>query len=288
MRYRQSRVLMIVATLVAAPAAAQNSTQPLNPGQSLSTAKPAAPPPSKPAPRSADGKIVLGTVPGEQGIWVGDGRLVINPRSYEPNTTKNAPIHIDNTPLQDWARELVNARHGEFLKDEPHARCKPSGGPREFITPYGFELLELPELKQVFIFDIGGPHSYRVIYMDGRGHPKNLEPSYYGHSTGRWEGDTLVVDAVGFNEKFWMSRDGLPHTDQLHLTERITRLDYNTLKYEVTIDDPGAYTQPWTSSFNLRWTPGQEVFEYQCQGNNFFPDSVFGSNYFDETTSVVP
>ena len=110
------------------------------------------------------------------------------------------------------------------------ARCKPSGGPRQFITPYGFEILELPEIKRVYVWDIGGPHSFRVIYTDGRPHPKDLEPTYYGHSVGRWEGDTLVVDAVGFSEKFWFSRDGLPHTDQLHLTERITRTNMNTLR----------------------------------------------------------
>jgi hypothetical protein len=281
-RYRWT-VPFVALALLAAPSGAQDAAPPAG-GQ---TAKPA-PPPPKPAPRRADGTIIIGTSPGEQGIWVGDGRLAINPLSYEPNTTKNAPIHIDNVPLQDWARELTNARHAEFLKDEPHARCKPSGGPREFITPYGFELLELPELKQVLVFDIGGPHSYRVIYMDGRPHPKNLEPSYYGHSIGHWEKDTLVIDAIGFNEKFWMSRDGLPHSDALHLIERITRVDYNTLRYEVTVDDPGAYTAPWKSGFNLRWTPGIELFEYQCQGNNFFPESVFGPNYFENTTSIVP
>ena len=87
--------------------------------------------------------------------------------------------------------------------------------------------------------------------MDGRPHPKDLVPSYYGHSTGRWDGDTLVIDTVGFNEKFWIDRQGIPHTDKLHMTEKLTRTDYNTIKYEVTIDDPGAYTKPWTSGFNL-------------------------------------
>jgi hypothetical protein len=111
--------------------------------------------------------------------------------------------------------------------------------------------------------------------MDGREHPKDLLPSYYGHSVGHWEGDTLVIDAVGFNEKFWLSRDGLPHTDRLHLIERFTRTDARTLKYEVTVDDPGAYTARWSSGFNLRWSEGLELFEYVCQDNNHFPESVF-------------
>jgi hypothetical protein len=232
-------------------------------------------PPAGPAPRLANGHVNLSTGPGEMGVWQGDGRLVINPKSYEPRTTLNAWIDIKDVPLQDWARAMVDARHGEFLRFEPHARCKASGGPREFVTPYGFEIVEMPELQRVFIFDIGGPHSFRTIYMDGREHPKDLLPSYYGHSVGHWEGDTLVVDAVGFNEKFWLSRDGLPHTDSLHLIERFTRTDARTLKYEVTVDDPGAYTARWSSGFNLRWSEGLELFEYVCQDNNHFPESVF-------------
>jgi len=249
-----------------------------------------APPPSKPTPHWTDGRVNFGAPAGQSGIWAGDGRLAVNPKSYEPNSTRNALVHIDAIPLQPWARELTNARHAEVLRFEPHARCKPSGGPREFVTPYGFEIVDLPDIKRVIMLDIGGPHSFREIYMDGRAHPKNLTPSYYGHSVGRWEGETLVIDAVGFNEKFWMSRDGLPHTDQLHLIEKFTRTDFNTLKYEVTVDDPGAYTAPWTSGFNLRWSEGIEVFEYMCQGNNFFPESVFAlpQGPHDPTVSIVP
>jgi hypothetical protein len=128
--------------------------------------------------------------------------------------------------------------------------------------------------------------------MDGRAHPdpKDLVPSYYGHSIGRWEGDTLVVDTIGFNERAWMNRDGLPHTDRLHLIERLTRLDYNTLKYEVTIDDPGAYTAPWTTSFNMQWTDGSELFEYICQENNQGPQLMVGteSAVVDRTSTIVP
>jgi hypothetical protein len=104
--------------------------------------------------------------------------------------------------------------------------------------------------------------------MDGRAHPKDLDPAYIGHSIGRWEGDALIVDTVGFNEKSWIEAEGFPHTDQLHLIERFTRTDFNTLRYEVTIDDPGAYTRPWTGGFNLRWDAGAEMFEYVCQDNN--------------------
>ena len=247
----------------------------INPSNAQNAGRGAVASSAQPAPRGPDGHALLGPRNGEKGVWQGDGRLANNPNSYEPRASANVPLHIDSIPLQPWARAIVNERHAEFLRFEPHARCKASGGPREFVTPYGFEIVEMPELQRIYIFDIGGPHSFRTIYLDGRKHPTNLIPSFYGDSIGHWEGDTLVIDAVGFNEKFWMNRDGLPHTGQLHLTEKFTRVDFNTLKYEVTVDDPGAYTAPWTSGFNLRWTDGLELFEYVCQDNNHFPESVF-------------
>ena len=270
---------VMAALLAAEPSMAQNARGARG-GQAVQ--------PAAPAPRWPDGRINFGPTPGQKGVWQGDGRLAVNPNSYEPRTTQNAPIHIDDVPLQPWARALVNGRHAEILKYEPHARCKPSGGPRQFITPYGVEIVDMPDLKRVFIMDIGGPHSFRIVYMDGRDHPGDLVPSYYGHSIGRWEGDALVIDTVGFNEKFWMNRDGLPHTSRLHLIERITRPDFRTLKYEVTIDDPGAYTATWTSGFNLRWTEGLELFEYICQDNNLFPETVFPHGHSGPTPRIFP
>ena len=113
--------------------------------------------------------------------------------------------------------------------------------------------------------------------MDGRAHPENPVPSYYGHSIGHWEGNTLAVDTVGFNERFWMEREGLPHTERLRFLERFTRTDMDTMKYEVTIDDPGAYTAPWTGGFYMGWQANSELFEYICQDNNFASDLMVGA-----------
>jgi len=248
--------------------------------------------PAKPTPRWPDGHVYLNSPPGTKGLWVGNGgRLAVNPNSYEPNTTRNAPIHIDDAPLQDWARELTNFRHRNVLADEPHTRCKPSPGPRQFVTPYGIEILDMPELKRVFILDLGGPHSIRIIYMDGRPHPpaSELATSYYGHSIGHWENnDTLVIDTVGFNERAWMNRDGIPHTDRMHLIERVSRPDFNTLKYEVTIEDPGAFNAVWKSGFNLNWSEGTELFEYICQDNNYAPETMVGNEGVLRKATVVP
>jgi hypothetical protein len=113
----------------------------------------------------------------------------------------------------------------------------------------------------------GGDRNWRVIYTDGRplGAAEDAVPSYYGTSVGKWEKDTLVVESVGYNEKFWMTSGGLPHTEGLHLTERFTRTDLNTLKYEVTVDDPRTYTRPWNGGWTIQWVPDQDIQEYFCE-----------------------
>jgi hypothetical protein len=221
-----------------------------------------APVPSKPTPRLTDGTPNLGITPEQRGVWLPLDRTDLGRRSTL------APV--DTIPFQPWAKALYDDRQIHEL--EPHTRCHASGVARQFQTPYGVEFVQMADLQRTYIFDIGGPHTFRIIYMDGRPHPQKLEPSSYGHSVGRWEGDTLVVDSVGFSENFWIDRTGLPHTEKLHTVERFTRTDFNTIKYEVLIDDPTVYTKPWSGGFNLRWTPDVELFEYVCQDNNTAPN----------------
>ena len=110
---------------------------------------------------------------------------------------------------------------------------------------------------------------WRVVYMDGRKHtpPDQLNPTYLGEGIGHWEGDTLVVDVTGLNDRSWIDAAGHPHTEQLHVIERFTRINELILHYEATIDDPGAYTKPWTTSWNILFHPGMEPLEYICQEN---------------------
>jgi hypothetical protein len=231
--------------------------------------------PPKPAPRGSDGRVILGgSTPTEKGVWL--------PGAVIPN-----PLAIKDTPFQPWAKALFADRQNNEL--EPHTRCKPSGVSRQFLTPYGVEFVELPELERVYIFDIGGPHTYRTIYMDGRTHPNPPQPSYYGHSIGWWEGDTLVVETTGFNEDFWLDRRGLPHTEQLRTVERFTRANATTMNYEATIDDPGAYTAPWKGAFTLRWNAGQELFEYVCQQANYASELMVGQlGKVNRATAIIP
>lgn len=254
-------------------------------GQPATTTAPAAP--AKPTPRGPNGKPILGTIPGETALWLpagGGGERLTAPDTAAPSPDK---LRVSEVPMQPWARAVYDYRGDNQL--EPHTRCRPSGGPRQFLTPYGVEFVEMPSLQEIFIMDLGGPHTYRTIYMDGRAHPKDLLPTYYGHSVGRWDADTLVIDTVGFNEKFWMDRAGTPHTEKLHMIEKLTRTDYNTMKYDVTIEDAGAYTRSWTSGFNLRWVANSELFEYVCQDNNYAPELMVGTQEsIDRTSKIVP
>jgi len=236
----------------------------------------AAGPPPPPAPRNAAGRVIFGSGDPKQAIlWT--GQLGI----------RDTPLPRDQVPFQPWAKALFEEREKHEL--EPHARCKASAMTRQFLTPYGTEFVELPELQRIFIFDVGGPHTFRTIYMDGRSHPKDLQPSYYGHSIGWWEGDTLVVDSTGFNESFWWDRRGLPSTEQLHFVERFTRTDSQNMRYEFTVDDPGAYTKPFSGTMNIRASLGTELFEYVCQQANYAHELMVGqAESVSRSTPTVP
>ena len=145
-------------------------------------------------------------------------------------------------------------------------------------------------MKQFIIFQTGGSHSFRTIFMDGREHPKDLAPSYYGHSVGRFEGDALVVDTVGYNERMWVSNlEGMPHSEKLHTVERFVRTDYNTMTYELTIDDPGTYTKTWKTGWFMRFNSGVESFEFVCQDNNHADEMMVGTmGEVDRSSQFVP
>jgi hypothetical protein len=201
-------------------------------------------------------RLNLGSVAGQKGYW-----------ETRPGAGGFRPT--DAVPFQPWAKAVYDYRQKTFSKDSPLVDCKAAPGPSFFNSP-GFEFVEAPELKSIFILNIAGPHSWRVIYMDGRPHPADLRPTFLGHSTGHWEGDTLVIDSVGFNEKQW-AVGAYPNTSQLHLIERISRPTATTLNYEATVDDPGAYTKPWTGRFAISgktgssWIPNGDMFEYICE-----------------------
>ena len=145
------------------------------------------------------------------------------------------------------------------------ARCLLSGVPRITVRPLPFEIIQQPH-RVVILYEVH--HAFRFIPTDGRPHPDDIEPSYLGDSIGRWEGDTLVVDVVGFNTNTWLVGVGTFHSEKLRVTERYTRDTHDTIIYEATMEDPEVLTKPWKQYATLRLRPGERIREYECIENN--------------------
>jgi len=205
-------------------------------------------PPTGAAPKFADG------TPDLSGVWLGGGGSdadIANPRSLKEGS---------KVIMLPWAEALVKTRQS---KEDPEANCLPAGIPRG--SPYPWRMVQTP--THYFLLFEGNIHSYRQIFMNAK-HPADPDPTWFGHSVGHWEGNTLIVDTVGFNDKFWFDYKGHPHTEKLHTIERYTRTDEGHMAIEVTIDDPGAYTQPFTTVGRAQLMTGAELLEYICQENN--------------------
>jgi hypothetical protein len=177
-----------------------------------------------------------------------------------------AQVRKEPIPFQPWAKERAQEYLNMRSIDDPAARCLPGPGPRlHAVQLFPIQIVQTPE--QIIIlyeyFTI-----FRVIPLNQKAHPDDLEPSFLGNSIGHWEGDTLVVDVTGFNDKGWVMAGGIFHSDALHITERYTRVDRDTINYEATIEDPKVFTKPFTSSTTLMLREGARLREYICPENN--------------------
>ena len=167
-------------------------------------------------------------------------------------------------PFQPWAEQFFKeAQSGE--RPDPGAWCLAPGVPRIMKAPYPFEVFQRDNRVDLL-------HEYqhivRRIWTDGRGHPQNLDPTWMGHSIGKYEGDTLVVDTVGLNDRTWLDPSGAPHSEQLHVIERFMRVSPSRLNVEITIDDPKTYTRTWTVVLTYDLKPDWEIYEFICEENN--------------------
>jgi hypothetical protein len=258
--------------------------------------------PAPPTPRLPDGTVNLGRVPGEKGTWNVPYITNMAMRVVTgPNSTQLVPEIVALQaaaaaaraggggarggggggggrggsksepwiPWMPWSAAVYDYNSKNESKYDPEGYCLPPGGPRMMATPYQAEIIQLPEQKRIIMIFEGATHIWREIYMDGRAFPEDLNPTYLGYSIGRWEGDTLVVENKGFNENSWLDYFGHPHTDLMHVTERWSRPNKNQLRYEATVNDPGAYTRPFTMMWeNISWNANAELPEYICQENN--------------------
>jgi hypothetical protein len=162
----------------------------------------------------------------------------------------------------DAAVPFLGPRVQPGKENNPSLRCEPEAVPKSLILPNPFEIVQTPGRIFMFFEEF---HLWRTIWTDGRPLPKNPDPTYLGYSVGRWEGETLVVETIGFNDKPWIDAYGNPRSEQLHLTERYRRVDHDTLELRITIDDPKAYTKVWESSpRRFKFEPGWEIGENFC------------------------
>ncbi|MEO8098869.1 MAG: hypothetical protein ABI811_14295 [Acidobacteriota bacterium] len=198
--------------------------------------------PSGPVPRTSDGK------PDFSGLW---------------NSQRNLPGQEEPAMLP-WAAALTKERTANYSADDPEARCIPGGVPRAF--PYHHQIVQTSKLMLV-LFE-GNIHTFRQIFLDRTEHPKNVGPLWYGDSIAKWEGDTLVVDSVGFNDQFWFDMAGHPHSTELHVIERYHRRDFGNLEIEVTVIDPKTYSKPWVMKREATLETEIEMTEYVCNENN--------------------
>jgi hypothetical protein len=223
--------------------------------------------PERPAPRTADGK------PDLSGIWVATGAILLfegeeafaaaraaDAAAGRParNTNETPPFK----PEAEAQRQYFLSRRGI---DDPMARCLLTGVPRINFRPLPFEIVQLPD-RVIMLYEIH--HAFRIIPTDGRPPPEDAEPSYLGESVGRWEGDTFVVDVTSFNDKTWLTGVGTIHTEDLRVTERYTRDSFDTIRYEVTMEDPAVLSRPWTLRDTFRLRPGERIREYECIESN--------------------
>jgi Carboxypeptidase regulatory-like domain len=196
-------------------------------------------PPKGPTPRLANGK------PDLSGVWLA------------------GPLDVA-LDLQPWAEALLRERVDNHLKDWPPSYCQPAGAV-PFFTGGFFKLVHHPS---TLVFMVENATGFTQMLLDGRRHPPSVGPNWLGHSVGTWDGDTLVVDAIGFRDRGWLNFEGQPHSDKLHVTERLRRPDVGHLEIEITLEDQGAFRKSWTGTKYAALTPDVELQEYVCNENN--------------------
>jgi hypothetical protein len=217
-------------------------------------------PQGQPAPRRADGK------PDFSGLYHAPGYGPGDPRSktgegYAHNIARD--LNPAEVPMLPWAAQLYKQRMEDESKDDPEGFCLPMGTPR--VNPYPWKIVQTDKLF-IILYE-GNVHSYRQVFLDGRKHDKDIVETWWGDSIGRWDGDTLVVDTVGMNDRAWLDADGHPRTTKAHIVERFTRPELAKVVVDITIDDPGAYSKPWNVHEVAQLAPGWEIMENICNEN---------------------
>jgi hypothetical protein len=223
-----------------------------------------------PVPHAVDGK------PDLSGLWI---------LNAGPGHTANVAAQLKPGDVEPWADAVYKQRLGDLGRDDPWtAQCLPAG-PREILSGGGgpARIIQTPAIVAILYEDL----SYRQIFLDGRALPKDPNPSWMGYSVGHWEGDTLVVESTGFNERSWLDMGGHPHTEALRTTERFRRTNFGHIELQVTFNDPRAYKTPWTISFGANLAPDTEMLESVCAENERDRPHLVGRTA-EEKKVIVP
>ena len=237
------RILWIALSFMVMPLAAQWLNYP-TPG--IPRNKDGTPNLSAPTPRTPDGR------PDFSGIWqASSGRYL-----------ENLGADGIEIPMLPWAEKLYKERQDNFGKDRPSGQCLPHSV-TDFDAHPGIK--KVIQTRDVIAILFESYHSFRQIFTDGRPLPKDREPAWFGYSIGKWEGDTLVVNTVGINERTWLDDGGHPHSDALQVIERFRRPDFGHIELKLTIDDPKAYTKPWTVTLHWEYVPDTDLLDWVCE-----------------------
>ncbi len=210
------------------------------------------------APKTRDGK------PDLAGIWMrveGANAPRSNPAGFPGRLSWYMPKGVE-IPLQPWAEALFNQRAANFGGGRPSQRCLPHGIPDAMLYGGPLKIVQTPGLT-MFLYETF--NHYRQIFTDGRPFPRDPEPAWFGYSVAKWDGGAFVVDSQGFNDQTWLDDTGLPHTDAMHTTERFRRRDFGHLDLQLTVDDPKAYTKPWSVNIGFDLLPDTELIEMICE-----------------------
>ena len=215
-----------------------------------------------PTPRTPDGK------PDLSALWQpgGGGALapVAGATPAEPQFRNIGAQVQGGLPFQPWAAQLLKARLDELSKDDPDGHCQPLGLVKMHLHPFPRRIIQVPGLTLI-LFE--RDTAYRQIFTDGRALPVDPQPGYNGYSIGKWDGDTLVVESIGFKDGLWLDISGAPLTDAAKVTERFRRPSFGRLEIDVTVDDPKAYTKPWSIHINQSLAADTDMLEFVCQEN---------------------
>ena len=238
-------LIALTAVALSAPVSAQWLNQPTAGLPRTPDGKPNL---SAPAPRTPDGK------PDLSGLWT----------KISPKYSRNIAADLKADEIQPWARSLVEQRREDLGKEYMNVRCVPLGpGYTTAADSTGAEMMKIVQTPGLIII-LNPDLTYRQVFLDGRALETAPNPTWMGYSVGRWDGDTLVVESVGFNDRTWLDHDGHPHTEGLRMTERYSRRNVGALDVEVTFSDPKAYSKPWTVAVRAELAADTEMIEWVC------------------------